>query len=246
MDKVQKAQEEIKLIPKESAISLLKRLVKNNPVEVLKIQSDVKLSTAINGTALATLKRHNELETQEALTNLVARLANSFNIGEKNLSNEQVIEIVYLLIERYYYLKLEELILIFKKAKFGEYGKNYHRLDVQVIFEWIELYYSSEERAVLLEKEAKNYKETEKQKYELSEEAREHLQKIIISIPVSEAIKEKRTSTPYNENDFLKDIIENAPFLEKSALNKLIKECQMYKQDRALKILLIEKQKRKE
>lgn len=247
MDKLQKAQENKLLIPSASTTSLLQCLLKNNPIEIIQAQSEVRLQTAVNGTALGTLKRQDKVQTQNAIANLIANLVQSLNLGN-TLNDAQVVEIVYLLMERYYYLKLEELILIFKKAKMGDYGKNYNRLDIQVIFEWIEMYYSSDERALLLEREAKNFKEKEKsndyKKQELPEFAKEILKKMQAEI-LPDTPKEKKPYTTYNERDYLSEVKEASEIVDNNYLKQWIKACEKEGNQSALIILKAEQEGRK-
>jgi len=155
----------------------------SNRLELYRYQSALKLEQAINGTALATLRRNDEAALLKAVKTLIVALSESLNLTH-NLNESQVVEITFLIAERYYYLKLEELVLVFKKAKMGEYGKAYNRLDIQIIFEWIDKYYSSEERAILLEREAQNYKQQEKKEMStLTEVGRVVFEKIKDEMP---------------------------------------------------------------
>lgn len=69
-----------------------------------------------------------------ALTKLVA----SVNVGN-NISDYQIKEIVEDLIDKYQHETIEDFILVFKKARLGEFGTIYN-LHSAVIFEWMEKY----------------------------------------------------------------------------------------------------------
>lgn len=70
-----------------------------------------------------------------AITDLIG----FFNIG-KVMSIEQVAQTTELIIEEYGMFKIDDFKLCFNRAKKGEYGQVYDRLDGQVIFMWLEKY----------------------------------------------------------------------------------------------------------
>ena len=183
-----------------------------NRLELYRYQSQVKTEQAINGTALATLRRADEAALLKAIKTLIVALSESLNLSH-NLNESQVVEITFLIAERYYYLKLEELVLVFKKAKMGEYGKTYNRLDVQIIFEWIDKYFCSEERALILEREAQNYKQLEKKQYgTLTEVGRQLFEKIKDEMPAPTPLRTIRL--PSNEtffNEKLRNEVQHIP-----------------------------------
>jgi hypothetical protein len=120
-------------------------------ISLIKYSSELTVSKAIEGDQLSTLKKVNELETFRTITGMLKELEMSLNLTSK-LTEYQAIEIPILVCQKYYYLKLDELILVFRKAKTGDYGKVFNRLDIQVICEWIEAYIVSEERTAYFEK----------------------------------------------------------------------------------------------
>ena len=78
--------------------------------------------------------------TVKALLNiLVVDVVGFFNIG-KNMDAPQVIQTVELILEEYPYFKPEDFKLCFNRAKKGQYGKLYDRLDGQVILDWLTVY----------------------------------------------------------------------------------------------------------
>lgn len=126
-------------------------LKQNNKVEFLTIQSELSLEKAVSGSQLSVIRKEDKTTLHIALKNLVLSLVESLNIAQ-SIKDSQMVEIVFLIADKYWFLKLEELVLIFKRAKMGEYGKTYNRLDVQIVFEWIESYLKSEERAIYFER----------------------------------------------------------------------------------------------
>jgi hypothetical protein len=132
-------------------------LEQNNKVELIQFQSKVTMDQAINGNQLAVLKKENENQLMKAVKNLIVSLCESLNLTN-SMNDYQVLEASMLLTEKYYYLKIEELILIFKNVKLGRYGKSFNRLDIQIICEWIEAYMISNERIEYFEKENTKHK----------------------------------------------------------------------------------------
>ncbi len=100
------------------------------------------------GEQLSVLGKQDKKVLLKALSALITQLRQSLNVG-KNLDTLQVYECASLLIEKYWYFRLEEFVYVFKQVKLGKYGKVYDRLDVQVISEWLHLYDTSERLAEL-------------------------------------------------------------------------------------------------
>jgi hypothetical protein len=120
-------------------------------LDYYKYQGIVNLELAVQGTQLSKIKKEDEASLHIALKNLIVNLVESLNLTQ-TVNESQIIEMVFLLSDKYWFVKLEELVLVFKKAKLGEYGKIYNRLDVQIISEWIDSFLKSEERALYFER----------------------------------------------------------------------------------------------
>lgn len=78
----------------------------------------------------------------------LTRLVESLNL-KWNLQPGQITTIIEDLVDRYQYESLEDFILVFKRARQGEFGELY-RLDSAVIFGWMERYL--EEKYSVLER----------------------------------------------------------------------------------------------
>lgn len=104
-------------------------------------------------------KEKGEIFEKAFLVEAVADLVMFFNIG-KTMNEQQVVQVVKMISQRYYYLRPAELKYCFDKAKFGDYGKVYDRIDGAVIFEWIELYLEERENAII-QKNIENKKKEE-------------------------------------------------------------------------------------
>ncbi len=121
-----------------------------NPVlgtQLLERQAAMTPALALaSGEQLSRLRQRDKPALLKALSLLITQLGNSFNVG-KNVDTLQVYECATLLAEKYWYLRLEEFVYVFKQARLGKYGKVYDRLDVQVISDWLTTYDTGERLA---------------------------------------------------------------------------------------------------
>lgn len=62
-----------------------------------------------------------------------------FNL-QQPMNAQQLMLTAELIMEEYYYLRIEELRMCFRMAMKGEFGPVYNRIDGQVFFEWIVKY----------------------------------------------------------------------------------------------------------
>jgi len=58
------------------------------------------------------------------------------------MTPQQLMLTAELIMEEYYYLRVEEFRICFRMAMKGEYGPVYNRIDGQVFFEWIRKYFT--------------------------------------------------------------------------------------------------------
>ena len=79
----------------------------------------------------------------EALSDLIM----FFNVG-KTMNQQQLVQVVELITDNYYFLRPSELKYCFNQAKIGKYGKLYDRIDGSIIFEWIEKYLLEREEVI--------------------------------------------------------------------------------------------------
>jgi hypothetical protein len=64
-----------------------------------------------------------------------------FNL-QQPMNPQQLMLTAELIMEEYYYLRVEEFRICFRMAMKGEYGPLYNRIDGQVFFEWIRKYFT--------------------------------------------------------------------------------------------------------
>jgi len=70
----------------------------------------------------------------------IVNICEFVNIG-KNMSPSQIYETATMIMDIYPYYKISDINLVFRKAKVGEFGQVYDRLDGQVILSWFARYH---------------------------------------------------------------------------------------------------------
>lgn len=84
-------------------------------------------------------KYFGEVVVKAFLHDELQRLRFFFSVG-RGLTDEAIEELCELIIEEYYFFNLSDVKLVFKKAKKGNFGKSYDRVDGQIILEWFSAY----------------------------------------------------------------------------------------------------------
>lgn len=113
--------------------------------QIVKFQDSKELSIAniIESPAkhLATLRKNDEKTIKVNLTALVIELCSIYKVDEsKNISDNEIKEIVNIILSDYFFLKWEDMLLFLKNAKMGKYGKIYGSLDMPTFFQMLETY----------------------------------------------------------------------------------------------------------
>lgn len=142
-----------------------------NLLELAEYANGLTIASAKQGTALGAIKKENPASAYKTVADALIWLQNSLNI-KTPMSDPQIIDASVTIVSTYYWLRLEEIIMILHRVKTGKTGKLYHAFDVQVFCSIIEDYLKSEELAMYHEKEAQEYKKAEQKQPEVSEELR--------------------------------------------------------------------------
>lgn len=113
------------------------------PTAMVKTHSHIKTIQDVvksDGIALSGLSKDIGRDRIQALIELhIWQLNSTMNLQNK-LNETQVMEIAIEIMSMYYYLTMEDIYLIFRKAKRGEWGKVYGSLSMIDIFEWFSKY----------------------------------------------------------------------------------------------------------
>jgi hypothetical protein len=90
---------------------------------------------------IASIRKHYGYDfTQAYLEVWIVNLREFINVGKK-MNDYQTRETASLILDTYPYLSLADINLLFKNAKLGRFGKQYDRLDGQVILSWFDQYF---------------------------------------------------------------------------------------------------------
>lgn len=97
---------------------------------------------------------------------------NDFLNVSRPMNDVQIEETAFLIVQKYYYLNVADITLIFTRAKTGEFGKLYESIDGVKILTWFESY--ANERATMaegdfLQGESGKHKDTYKRTSDMSD-----------------------------------------------------------------------------
>jgi hypothetical protein len=153
MQQIQKANTQIQLIPekiKEQALISLTTSPRQY-YEELQIRT---IEDAVNSPThqISGIKKHlGETQVRAILTLMISDVVKFLNLGN-SMGADQVVQTVKMILEDYYFYRIEDFKLCFTNAKKGHYGEFYNRIDGQVIFGWLKKY--EVERNELISKNA--------------------------------------------------------------------------------------------
>lgn len=89
---------------------------------------------------IGTVKRiYGDDFAQAYIETWIVNISEFINIG-KNMNANQVYETAQMVLDEFPYFTLADINLVFKKAKKGDFGQIYDRLDGQIIFSWFTKY----------------------------------------------------------------------------------------------------------
>jgi len=116
-------------------------LTEKNIIELVKIEQKITLDIAIQSKKNYVYRRENEELALRTISGILLMFSDYFNTSNQ-LTETQSVLTASLFLEQYPAESIEDLILCLKKAKVGEYGKIYNRIDGGLIFEWFNRYLS--------------------------------------------------------------------------------------------------------
>lgn len=112
----------------------------DNPSQLVRISNSVTIADSLNAPTLRSLEKTiGKDDIVTVISMLILRTASYFNIG-KNLTEDQALELAFLMIDQYPHETVEDFVLMFNRAKRFTYGKVYDRIDGHVIFGWMASY----------------------------------------------------------------------------------------------------------
>lgn len=114
-------------------------------------------------------KKCGETSLYAVMTILINDLIDFFSVG-KTMGQNQIVSTIKLIVEDFYYLKIEDFKLCFNNAKRGKYGKVYDRIDGNVIYDWIIQYNQERMDFCMFEDEKNTQSDTEKRLSDIQKE----------------------------------------------------------------------------
>lgn len=106
-----------------------------------------KAKAAIRPTVSEIDETHGEGMAADLLALMILRLRDYLNIG-KNITADQTQDTARLLVAEYSHLTMEHFAIVFQRAKLGQWGQVYDRLDGVVIAGWLQRYTEELRQAV--------------------------------------------------------------------------------------------------
>lgn len=107
--------------------------------------TEVKLHEILATKTSPTLAEIRKDKSQQATVNIMVAMMDAcqqyFNL-QQPMNAQQLALTAELILEDYYYLRVDELQVCFRMAMKGEFGPLYNRIDGQVFFEWIKKFMS--------------------------------------------------------------------------------------------------------
>lgn len=127
----------------------------NSPEKLSEVETSITLQKVLESKMqVSALKRDNINALEFSIAFLIEELIFALNVPE--LSESQVAYITKILINEYWYLKIEDFILCFKNAKTAKYGTIYNRVDIHTICTWLNTYSADRTREIELLREQQN------------------------------------------------------------------------------------------
>jgi hypothetical protein len=133
-----------------------------------------------------------------------------FNL-QQPMNAQQLLLTAELIMEEYYYLRIEELRVCFRMAMKGEFGPVYNRIDGQVFFEWIIKYMPKRQ---LITDRMKQEQQSNNNIYEMFQHPQvvDAIQKAADKLKIEEApAQEAKRSKPSRFEQMLMDEYDELP-----------------------------------
>lgn len=178
----------LKFNPKEMNQSFGQITKMNQAIEADKNSIAYYRANFSENTVLSTLKMH------------LLSLQMSLNVHQK-LSEEQIDEIAFEIMNLYYHLSMVEIHFIFKKAKRGEFGKINYAINMPDVMQWFSTY--AEQRTSYFMQRSDSEGNQNKQNVESSSKLDE------LSLAVLSKVKEESPDVKQKEADFKRWKAEN-------------------------------------
>jgi hypothetical protein len=116
----------------------LELIIKSSPRDLEEYIGGLTPAKAFGG-QMSNFVKSNKNDLFMAIEKLIAMLVMSVNVG-KTIQPNQASSVAMAIYKRYYFYSLDEIALVFRKGKQGDYGILYDKLDEGTIMEWFKKY----------------------------------------------------------------------------------------------------------
>ena len=124
---------------KEQTKHLLASLESSDRFAKARNISSLTPDKAIEGTQVSIVKTEiGEERTAKIIFSLLDELRIALSIEKTNESDIRLIDASMRIMNEFFFLKLEEIVLCIHRCKEGRYGKSYGKLSIENIFEWFD------------------------------------------------------------------------------------------------------------
>lgn len=223
---IQRKNQEI--APITSQASLISILKEKKLIEISEVAIGMTIAKSKQGTPLGAIKKDNPREVYEILSNAFIWLQNSLNI-KNPMSDIQIMDAAVTIATKYYFLRIEEIVMILGWIKTGKTGKLYQSFDVQTFCLIIEDYLKSDELASYYEQEANVYKQRERLNKVDNEGLRQIYEKLYLNYSVDRLeerrnerqVDDKGREIVFREEDYFNNLKELLPKMSESEVLEL-------------------------
>ncbi len=133
IQQTKKAENSLIILPKK-----LDNIFNADEMQLIKHVSNLTPATAFGG-QMSNFVKEFRPQLLTSIEKLLAMVAVSINVG-KNITVKQLPGLAEEIYQKYYFYSIDEIALVLRKGKQGEYGKSYDRLDGMIILEWFSKY----------------------------------------------------------------------------------------------------------
>lgn len=139
--------------------NLPKLYIKNS---IQRVESNDIAILKEHGIQLSKLNKDNPQQLLTAIAIMIQSVYELVNVGKK-ISEQAIVLLAKMIVEKYWYLKIDEIEYALKQGIMGNFGTIYDRIDAQVIFEWLYKYEVSEEVIGIYENQVESYRKMERE-----------------------------------------------------------------------------------
>lgn len=110
----------------------------NKPIFISEYCKSLTIVTAQKSTQISYIKFENGAEYLEKL--IIKVITEALKIIPNDLKTDNVIYFTKLIVNEYWYWKIDDIVLCLKNGILGKYGKIYGQFSVMIIIEWLNEY----------------------------------------------------------------------------------------------------------